>query len=105
MAYPNFAPFGAPKFLCLLTILLFQGIVAAQPGSLDLNFDGDGKLIHPFSTTDVAYKVAVQENDQKIVVGGLQNHSSQNFNFMIARLNPNGTFDTSFGNGGVGTTD
>ena len=48
--------------------------------------------------------VALQ-SDGRIVVAGKQNTGGPNFAFVLARYNSNGTLDTSFGTGGIVTTD
>jgi uncharacterized delta-60 repeat protein len=63
-------------------------------GSLDTSFDGDGKVnasLAPFSgSTWTLYSVAIQA-DGKIVAAGRSNSG-----LTLVRLNPNGTFDTTF---------
>lgn len=80
-------------------------------GTLDGDFDGDGKVVTDFdSRTDQAYTVAMQ-SDGKIVVGGTSRSPFTNhFDYALARFNPTGTLDTSFsGDGkvrfGLGGTD
>jgi uncharacterized delta-60 repeat protein len=63
-------------------------------GSLDTTFDGDGKMRVPFSGLAIAYDVLVQ-SDGKIVLGGTQQETTVR-NFAIARLNADGSLDTSF---------
>jgi uncharacterized delta-60 repeat protein len=58
-------------------------------GTLDLSFSGDGKAI--FSDMFAADQVALQ-SDGKIVVGGTLGGAG----FNLARLNQDGTLDTSF---------
>lgn len=71
-------------------------------GSLDTTFNGTGILKIGFPSSDEeAYSVVVQP-DGKIIVGGSQKISK--YNYLIARLNTDGTFDTSFGNGGMTIT-
>ncbi len=76
-------------------------------GTLDASFDGpggsgDGKFLLPIGTSnDVANALAVQP-DGKIVLAGYC-HNGSNNDFCVARLNPDGTLDTSFdGPGGSG---
>lgn len=75
-------------------------------GSLDVNFNGDGKATIPFdlgnSNIDLSYR-SILTHDQKIVmVGGADAGSgtTQNNDVAIARILPNGSLDTSFGNAG-----
>jgi uncharacterized delta-60 repeat protein len=73
-------------------------------GTLDPTFSGDGLRTIGFgSPDDVALAVAMEGS--KIIVGGYsdQGGSSAQFDFAIARLNPDGTLDASFdGPGGNG---
>jgi uncharacterized delta-60 repeat protein len=63
-------------------------------GSLDLTFDGDGKVVTDFSGVfDYGYAVAVQSDD-KIVVAGRT--SGVGDDFAVARYHPNGSLDASF---------
>lgn len=60
-------------------------------GSLDISFDGDGKVTTDLGNdNDNGYSVALQ-NDGKILVAG----ESDN-NFALVRYNVNGSLDTSF---------
>ncbi|MBI3468874.1 MAG: hypothetical protein HY000_38205, partial [Planctomycetes bacterium] len=69
-------------------------------GSLDTSFSGDGLIatnIDGFA--DSAFGVAIQ-SDGKIVVAG-----TSGADVAVARYNTNGSLDTTFGVGGVVTTD
>lgn len=73
-------------------------------GSLDISFDGDGKTFQSFGSSDAfATSVEVQA-DGKIVVAGYAG-SGGNSDFALARFNPDGSLDTSFGSAGKVTTD
>ena len=68
-------------------------------GTFDKTFDGDGALGIDSGGTERGYGVAVQA-DGKIIVAG---STSVNTNATVYRLNPNGSFDTSFdGDGALG---
>jgi uncharacterized delta-60 repeat protein len=71
-------------------------------GSLDPSFGTDGKVATPIAVSGggEAYAIAVQ-TDGKIVVGG---SSGDNKDFVIARYNPDGSLDASFGTSGIVTT-
>lgn len=61
--------------------------------------EGNGQVIFSIDIGNEAiYDMAVQE-DGKIVVAGFSN--VVNADFAVARFNPNGTFDTTFGNSGA----
>jgi uncharacterized delta-60 repeat protein len=77
-----------------------------QNGSLDTTFDGDGYRVVIFDAggdfADEARDIAVQDDGKLVVVGyantGAPNSSSGDF--AIARLNTNGSLDTSFSGDG-----
>jgi uncharacterized delta-60 repeat protein len=73
-------------------------------GSLDTSFDGDGKQKIDFITTekllDRANGVVVQP-DGKIVAGGTSQFPGFRRGFSLARLNTDGSLDSSFGSGGT----
>lgn len=72
-------------------------------GSLDTTFGANGKVVTDFANdSDFATSLVIQL-DGKLVVGGFAYGRTQNrlsFDFALARYNPNGTLDPSFGNGG-----
>ena len=82
----------------LLTIISSITIKAA-PGDLDAAFGSGGKVVTAGSrfSADVGY-AAVTQPDGKIVVAGQANGAVSGF--AVARFNPDGSFDGSFGNGG-----
>ncbi|ASF48039.1 hypothetical protein [Methylovulum psychrotolerans] len=69
-------------------------------GSLDLSFSGDGKL----DTRGLIHAQALQA-DGKILVAGTASTSFDFYDFDIERYNSDGSLDTTFGNGGVVTTN
>ena len=69
-------------------------------GTLDTTFDSDGKVLIDFGSFDQsAYSVLIQP-DGKIVTVGYPNTESSDSDFLLARLNTNGSLDTTFGVGG-----
>ena len=69
-------------------------------GTLDTGFSGDGKQTVDFGgAQDVAYGVSVQA-DGKVLIAG-----ESNGNFALARLNTDGSLDTSFDGDGQLKTD
>jgi uncharacterized delta-60 repeat protein len=68
-------------------------------GSLDTSFDGDGRVTTDFSPYDDWGCSVALRSDGKIVVAGYAGGE-----FAVARYNPNGSLDTSFGVGGKVTT-
>ena len=71
-------------------------------GSVDTNFGSGGKFTQSFGIFESARGVAVQSS-KKIIVGGAGLVVSRDF--AVMRCLENGTLDTSFGTGGVTTTD
>ena len=76
-------------------------------GTLDASFTGSGGLASgrfmlPMGQgDDIAYALTLQPDGKIIVAGACQNGA--NYDFCIARLNPNGSRDSSFGGpGGAG---
>lgn len=70
-------------------------------GSLDTTFDGDGKAQFDMQAIIEMYGFALQP-DGKILVAG-RALSNGVFSGVIARFNPNGSLDTSFGTNGSTT--
>ncbi|NOU43388.1 MAG: DUF4347 domain-containing protein, partial [Methyloglobulus sp.] len=69
-------------------------------GSLDTNFAGTGKVMVDFAGTTEDTQTVIVQPDGKIIIGGTSNSL-----FALARLNSDGSLDTSFGTGGKVTTD
>ncbi len=87
---------GSNNFLCLARY--------RANGTLDPDFDGDGKLISTFGTTTYIENSAIAlQPDGKIIVAGSCVSGSDN-DFCLARYQANGAIDTSFGSGGKVTT-
>lgn len=82
------------------TLLVLTGswrITQAADGDLDPTFGNGGKVVTDFNnSTDWLSSIAVQP-DGKIVAIGTTNPSNK---FALARYNPDGTLDATFGNGG-----
>ena len=76
-------------------------------GSLDANFDGDGKVVTHIGppTADLGSDVVALQTGGKILVTGYSYQSTQDQNFALAQYNADGTLDTTFGTGGKVTTD
>jgi uncharacterized delta-60 repeat protein len=73
-------------------------------GSLDNNFDSDGKVTTDFgSSSDRGTSAAIQ-SDGKIVVAGSSNNGS-GFDFALVRYNADGSLDSTFDSDGKVTTD
>jgi uncharacterized delta-60 repeat protein len=69
-------------------------------GTIDHSFGNDGIVTtHIGSSYNIAYSIVIQENG-KIVLAG-EARDSDFSDFAVARYNPDGSLDNSFGNGGV----
>ena len=68
-------------------------------GSMDNTFDSDGKFAFDMGGTDIARSVAIQSNGSIVIVG------SNGSDMAIARLLPNGAFDTGFSGDGKQTVN
>lgn len=68
-------------------------------GALDPSFGNGGIVFTPLSLSEEAGAIIIQ-NDGKIVLGGGSNNA-----FLLARYNPNGSLDASFGSDGLVFTD
>jgi uncharacterized delta-60 repeat protein len=80
--------------------------LAPPAGDLDPTFGNGGKVTTDFGSgcaNDFATAMAIQSNG-KIVAAG-QTRINNRYHFALARYNGDGTLDTSFGSGGLVTTD
>ncbi|MDQ3776370.1 MAG: delta-60 repeat domain-containing protein [Pseudomonadota bacterium] len=107
--FQPFAPFG-----CLLVIALLLGPpfpALAAPGDFDPSFDADGRVLTHFGRFEGAIALLngfegaialLVQSDGKLVAGGFSNASDPSSNdFALARYNPDGSLDSSFGAGGL----
>jgi uncharacterized delta-60 repeat protein len=93
----RFIPKGSPIFT-EITVVRYNA-----NGSLDSSFDGDGKFTTLVDGGDAQAEAVEIQPDGKIVVAAW-NSGEQN-NFIAVRLNPNGTFDTTFDGDGMAATN
>ena len=82
---------------------VFAVVRYTSTGSSDASFNGGAASVSFGTGDDVALAVAVQA-DGKIVLAGFSNNTGGVRHMALARLNTNGTLDTSFGSGGKLTT-
>ena len=71
-------------------------------GSFDGSFSGDGRIMLMLSPEHDATTAAILLPDGRILLAGNAGDPSD---FFVARMNTDGTLDTSFGVGGVSTAD
>src|SRR5215470_3809965 len=69
-------------------------------GSLDTTFDSTGRASVDFGSFNQAAKAVLIQSDGKIVTVGFPDDEASDSDFLLARLNVNGSLDTSFGVGG-----
>jgi uncharacterized delta-60 repeat protein len=72
-------------------------------GSPDTSFDLDGKTLVDFSPTDDGEGIAL-DSQGRIVIAGVADNGAGN-DFAVARLNADGSLDTSFASGGRALID
>jgi len=68
-------------------------------GTLDPSFGTGGKVTTDFGLSDSAFSLALQDNG-KIVAGGRTFIAGEDFQPALARYNPDGSLDATFGTGG-----
>ncbi|MEH2203197.1 MAG: DUF4347 domain-containing protein [Nostoc sp.] len=80
--------------------------VLLNPGDLDFNFGNGGTVSTKFGNGGSAYSVAIQPDGKIVAVGYvyMNNNNVSAPDFALARYNPDGSLDTSFGNSGTVTT-
>ncbi|HRK30668.1 MAG TPA: hypothetical protein PLD59_06270, partial [Tepidisphaeraceae bacterium] len=80
-------------------------------GLLDTTFDGDGKATFDFSPIpfgsggDLANAVQIQQDGKIVMVGQVQVTLGATFDWLVARLNANGSRDNTFGTLGLRTVN
>ncbi|MEH2022998.1 DUF4347 domain-containing protein [Nostoc sp.] len=86
------------------TLSTYTGILA--PGNLDTTFGVGGKITTNFGNGGSAYSVAIQSDGKILAVGYtyMEHGNLSAPDFALARYNPDGSLDNSFGNGGTVTT-
>jgi uncharacterized delta-60 repeat protein len=73
-------------------------------GTLDTTFGADGRVVTDFAgALDQAHALVLQ-HDGRLVAAGLAGNAPT-VDFALARYNPDGSLDASFGTGGLVTTD
>jgi len=88
----------------VMVLLCLTSAAQAADGDLDPTFGSGGKVLTDFgSPGDVAFAVASQA-DGKVVAAGISD-AAGSFDFALARYNPDGSLDASFGSGGKVLTD
>ncbi|HEX8249479.1 MAG TPA: FG-GAP-like repeat-containing protein [Pyrinomonadaceae bacterium] len=70
-------------------------------GTPDLSFDTDGAAFTAVQSNSLETLDVVIQPDGKILVGAYFNFQISRSRFLLARYNPNGSLDASFGSGGL----
>jgi uncharacterized delta-60 repeat protein len=92
-------------FLALVAVITSSTLALAQAGSLDTTFGTGGVFTTSYTQLDTTVNSAAAiQSDGKIVLGGTVPSGNSQVAALI-RLNTNGTVDSSFGSGGVVTSD
>jgi uncharacterized delta-60 repeat protein len=84
-------------------VLDFSVVRYNSNGSLDVSFDGDGKVTTAVGAGEDQGQSVVIQSDGKILVGGYSKNGTA-FDFAVVRYNANGSLDTSFDADGKVTT-
>jgi uncharacterized delta-60 repeat protein len=69
-------------------------------GILDVGFGTNGETFTDFSQSEEANAVAVQFDGRYVAAGSTVNATANSSDFALARYNPNGSLDDTFGTGG-----
>ena len=73
-------------------------------GGLDPTFGSGGKVETDLGGQDQSAKAVALQPDGRVVVAGVYNPPNSPSAFLLARYNPDGTLDTTFGSGGKAVT-
>ena len=85
----------------IFNIGLSSTVTAASPGALDPSFGAGGKVITGITGNTTTDNIAVQPDGKIILVSSTILNGTGQRNFYIARFNPNGALDASFGVDGI----
>jgi len=73
--------------------------------ALDTTFDGDGKVFVTAGYYAYAYGLVIAPDGDILVAGSSYSETSYSDDFVVIRLNADGSLDAGFGTGGIATTD
>ncbi len=74
-------------------------------GTLDTTFDSDGIVTTTIDVSSSQFQDVAIQPDGKIIAVGAAIPMNANMYYAVARYNPNGSLDTTFGTGGIVRTD
>lgn len=90
--------------LAAIVLLALDANADAREGDLDPSFNGSGKLafsIDPAAPVSTAYAVAIDAEGRIVIAGSMNGPNPNEAKWGIARLDDDGTFDPTFGDGGM----
>lgn len=92
------------SYILILFSFLFSGLWAQTAGDPDLSFGDNGLLLKAIGAGhSESHTMAVQPDGKIVMAGIVQIGSSNNADFALIRINPDGSLDNSFGENGVVT--
>src|SRR5262245_54686571 len=91
--------------LTSLVIVAASHWLQAAPGDLDQTFGLNGVTFTDFSAAGAGATGIVLSDNKIVVAGSVSFGSDAAVDFSLARYNDDGTLDSSFGTGGLVTTD
>lgn len=83
----------------------FAAVRYNPDGSLDVSFDGDGKVITPINGPYPDYAVDVAVQGTKTILAGRSSVRLDHYDFALVRYDDNGDLDTTFDTDGKATLD
>src|SRR6185436_20616060 len=92
-------------FTTAICLFLFFFAFSQVPGTLDKSFNGSGKRVIGFAYGgvdgfDYCFDMAIQSDGKIVVVGASSATKNGDYDFVVARLNTDGTLDQTFNNKG-----
>ena len=73
----------------------------SEDGVLDSGFGVNGTFTYDSGNAEEAYDLVVQPDGKILVAGYIDQFNAGNDNFLVMRLEPDGTLDTGFGDNGI----
>ncbi|MDX1910686.1 MAG: T9SS type A sorting domain-containing protein [Saprospiraceae bacterium] len=93
----------AKNLYAIFFLLIMASVLSSQSISYDNTFNGDGKVIVDFSDEQAVFTDMAIQSDGKPVAVGYSDYDPDEVGsskIWVVRLNPDGTYDQSFGIGG-----